>query len=94
MKKHSGLYYSVRFKVKHLYNLVVRLLTSDRYYVCEECKKIHRRDGSECRLDKDESGELMSSRWWYGSVCRKSYNNIVNGTRNLLFDEAFKQLIK
>lgn len=59
------------FKVKHLKNLVVRLITRDSYYVCEECHKIHKRDGNEIRLDN--STGLLSNRWWYGSVSRECF---------------------
>ena len=66
--------YMIIFKLKHIPNLLVRLFTADRYYVCEECHKIHRRDGSEIRLDLPIENR-MANFLWYGSVCRKSFDD-------------------
>lgn len=60
------------FKIKHIPNLLVRVLTKDKYYVCEECHKIHKRDGREIRLDEPKE-HLMSHPLWYGSVCCESF---------------------
>lgn len=61
------------FYIKNFPNLILRLVTLDRYYICDECRKIHRRDGHEIRLDDGEL-PLKANRWWYGSVCRKGFN--------------------
>lgn len=58
------------FKRKHVGNLIVRVITRDNYYVCEECKHIHKRDGKEIRLD---TGNLISKPIWYGSVARECF---------------------
>ena len=60
------------FKRKHIGNLIVRVITRDSYYVCEECKHIHKRDGKEIRLD---TGNLISKPIWYGSVSRECFIN-------------------
>ena len=62
----------MEFKIKHFKNLLVRFFTRDKYYVCEECHKIHKRDGKEVRLDKDKE-HLLSHPLWYGSVGRKCF---------------------
>lgn len=62
----------MKFKIKHFPNLLVRFFTRDRYYICEECHKLHRRDGREIRLDEPRE-HLMSHPLWYGSVCRESF---------------------
>lgn len=62
----------MRFKIKHFPNLLVRFFTRDHYYICEECHKIHRRDGKEIRLDKPLK-HLMSHPLWYGSVGRECF---------------------
>ena len=62
----------MRFKIKHFGNLLVRFFTRDKYYICEECHKIHKRDGREIRLDEPRE-HLMSHPLWYGSVCRESF---------------------
>ena len=74
------------FKTKHISNFLVRLLTFDMYYVCEECNKIHKRDGKEIRLDEPREN-LIHCHWWYGSVCRKSYTELFNRIRQLIRDE-------
>ena len=64
----------MKFKIKHLRNFLVRLFTKDKYYVCEECKRIHRRDGEEIRLDEESDGyKLLSHPLWYGSVGRECF---------------------
>ena len=39
------------FRIKHIPNMLVRVFTVDKYYICEECHKLHKRDGKEIRLD-------------------------------------------
>ena len=56
----------ITFFKNHFKNAVVRFFTNDKYYVCEECSHIHKRDGSELRLDKDDN--LAFNPIWYGSV--------------------------
>lgn len=62
----------MNFKLRHVVNLLVRLFTGDKYYVCEECHKIHKRDGKEIRLDANKE-YLLYNRWWYGSVAGNCY---------------------
>lgn len=62
----------MKFKIKHFKNLLIRIFTFDKYYVCEECHKIHKRDGKELRLDADRE-HLMSHPLWYGSVSRECF---------------------
>lgn len=80
-------YYSVRFKIKHLRNMLVRVFTRDNYYVCEECHHIHKRDGKELRLDKDEY--IMSNQIWYGSVKHECFVKQQMEVRKLLRDAIF-----
>jgi hypothetical protein len=55
------------FRIKHIPNMLVRVFTRDRYYICEECHKLHKRDGKEVRLDEPRE-HLMVHPIWYGSV--------------------------
>lgn len=57
----------MKFRIKHFGNLVVRLFTKDKYYVCEGCHKIHKRDGKEHRFDRCRD-HLMYNYLWYGSI--------------------------
>jgi hypothetical protein len=63
----------MKFKIKHLGNLLVRFFTKDKYYVCEECHKIHKRNGKEIRLEEG-GGILLTHHLWYGSVDRECFN--------------------
>jgi len=83
------IYYDVRFKAKHFPNLLVRFFTRDKYYICEECHKIHKRDGTEIRLDDDKE-HLMSHPLWYGSVCRESYNALFRNIRRMIREDLTK----
>ena len=60
------------FRIKHIPNMLVRVFTRDKYYICEECHKIHKRDGKEIRLDEPLEN-LMSHLLWYGSVGRDCF---------------------
>ena len=62
----------MNFKIKHFSNLLVRFFTGDRYYICEECHKVHKRDGQEIRLELG-GGKLLAHRLWYGSVSKDCY---------------------
>lgn len=74
-----------KFKIKHFGNLLVRFFTKDKYYVCEECKRIHKRDGYEIRLEEG-SGRLLSHPLWYGSVHKSCFNKQQAEVRRLLRD--------
>lgn len=80
----------MRFKIKHLGNLLVRFFTKDKYYVCEECKRIHKRDGMEIRLEEG-SGRLLSHPLWYGSVHRDCFNKQQVEVRKMLREAIFKK---
>ena len=70
-------WYHIKWKIKQLPNLIIRLITFDHFYVCDECHCVHKRDGTEIRLD-DDTEHLMSNKWWYGSVCRKGFDYTIN----------------
>jgi hypothetical protein len=72
----------MKFRLKHFKNLLVRLFTKDTYYICEECHKIHKRDGNELRLDQG-SGLIYNS-WWYGSVHIECYKKLINHVQLLM----------
>lgn len=63
----------MEFKIKHLGNLLIRFFTRDKYYICEECHKIHKRDGREVRFD-DDVEHLMYHPMWYASVSRECFD--------------------
>lgn len=60
------------FRIKHIPNMLVRVFTRDKYYICEECHKLHKRDGKEIRLDEPIE-HLMVNPIWYGSVSRDCF---------------------
>ena len=72
LTKTRRIYYSIRFKILHFPNLLVRFFTRDKYYICEECHKVHKRDGMEIRLDEPRE-HLMSHQLWYSSVGRECF---------------------
>ena len=74
-----------KFKIKHVRNFIVRFITQDTYYVCEECHRIHKRDGKEIRLD-DERENLLLYYLWYGSVCTNCYCKTIQTAGKLLRD--------
>lgn len=61
------------FRVKHIPNLLVRCLSYDRYYICEECHKIHKRDGKELRLEGPDDEHRSAGKLWYGSVSHQCF---------------------
>lgn len=75
----------MKFKIKHLGNLLIRFFTRDKYYVCEECHKIHKRDGREIRLDEDVE-HLMFHPMWYASVGRACFNRQQENVWKMLRD--------
>lgn len=80
----------MKFKIEHLRNLLVRFFTNDKYYVCEECKRIHKRDGKEIRLDVgDENDRLMCHPLWYGSVHIDCYKKLQTDVGKLLREAIF-----
>ena len=77
----------MKFKIEHLGNLLIRFFTRDKYYVCEECKHIHKRDGKEIRLDFEcEGSKLISHPLWYGSVKYECFDKQQAEVRRLLRD--------
>jgi hypothetical protein len=74
-----------KFHIKHLPNLIIRFIAKDKYYVCEECYKIHKRNGKEIRFDKNDIGKLLSHRLWYGSVSEECYKKCIEYMNKLLF---------
>lgn len=75
----------MKFKIKHLGNLLIRFFTKDKCYVCEECKRIHKRDGKEIRLDAEcDRSILLSHPLWYGSVHRDCFDKQQAEVRKML----------
>ena len=81
----------MKFKIKHLKNLLIRFFTRDKYYVCEECHKIHKRDGKEVRLDKGDTDTLLSHPLWYGSVSKECFDRQYEEVRELLRKVFYKE---
>lgn len=79
------------FRIKHLPNLLIRFFTHDRFYICEECHKVHRRNGKEIRLDEPRE-HLMVHPIWYGSVGWECFMRQQRRTRKLLRDALLKDL--
>ena len=73
----------IKFKIKHLRNVLIRFFTKDKCYVCEECHHIHRRDGKEVRLDSDKKNLILNP-IWYGSSKYECYIKQQTKVRNLL----------
>lgn len=80
----------MKFYIKNFRNLIVRLVTGDKYYVCDECRTIHKRDGTEINFAEPGGiGELMVSRWWYASICRIGYNAVIDKAHSILRESIF-----
>ena len=79
----------LKWKIKQFPNLVVRLITFDRCYICDECKRIHKRDGKEIRFD-DEPKHLLLNKWWYGGVCQKGFEETMNRVSKILKEGVVK----
>lgn len=78
----------MKFYIRNLPNLLVRFFSFDRFYVCDACKKIHKRDGKEIRFDDGNCGSLLASRWWYPSVCSKGFEQTIKSAISALWDDA------
>lgn len=79
---------SYRFHIHNFRNLAVRLATRDKYYVCDECRTIHKRDGTE--LDNTPNIEHRAVwRWWYPSVCQHGYDFVMNRASEAIRDSIF-----
>lgn len=82
----------IKWKIKQFPNLIIRLITFDHYYVCDECHCVHKRDGTEIRLDIECDGlKLMFNKWWYGAVCREGYNRTMDRVVKLIRNELTKR---
>ena len=82
---------NIKWYIKHIPNLVIRVISHDKYYICEECGAIHNRDGDEIRLDTDYK-HLMSNPIWYGSVACKCFEKQQREVSRLLHDAMVKRL--
>ena len=77
---------AVKFRTKNLKNFIIRCITFDKCYVCEECNHVHRRDGNEIRLEEEEAKLYHPLRYsmWYKSVSSDCYSNIFQRLREIL----------
>ena len=67
------------YHIKKIPRALVRILSRDKYYVCDKCRNIHRSDGNEIRLG------------WYGSVSRECYDDQQRRIAELLFGRSEMQ---
>lgn len=81
----------MKWKIKHIGNLLIRFFTIDKYYICEECHKIHKRDGREIRFDNfdDDGVHLMYHPLWYRSVSRECFDRQQEKVRRILRESIF-----
>lgn len=81
--------YKINYKwiIKHIPNLIIRVITFDKYYICEKCNSIHRRDGKELKMDIDQEPSLL-----YKSVSFECYVKQQREVGELLRKSMFKQL--
>lgn len=89
MKKLNINWHLIKWYLKQFPNLILRLITFDRCYVCDECHRAHKRDGTEIRFD-DEPEHLINNRWWYGGVCRQGCEDCMNKVATLLRNDIVK----
>ena len=84
----------LKWYIEHIPNLIIRLCTFDLFYVCDECHKIHKRNGKEIDLgDPNGIGTLLTNKWWYGSVYHECYCEVMNKAFEIM-SEAVKEVIK
>lgn len=57
---------------KILKRRLMQILTFNKYYICGECGKIHKKDGSE-----------LESKEWIDIICRECYVNTMNKISNI-----------
>lgn len=80
----------MKFYIRNLRNLAVRVATFNRYYVCDECRTIHKRDGAELDLTP-EIKYRGAWRWWYPSVCQRGFDSVMgrasSAIRSSIFDK-------
>lgn len=91
MNRLKKLWYGILFRVKHFPNLIVRLITLDKYYICEECHKVHKRDGKELRLESDKA-HRTAGKYWYCSVSKDCYNKLWAKVRGTLMADIIRDI--
>lgn len=92
MTKMTKFKFSILFRVKHFPNLIVRLITLDKYYICEECHKIHKRDGKELRLEGSDKSHRSAGKYWFCSVSSECYSKLINKVRGTLMADIIRDL--
>lgn len=92
MTKALKIKYGILFRVKHFPNLIVRLATLDKYYICEECRKIHKRDGKELRLEGSDKSHRTAGKYWYCSVSNYCHNKLRSKVRGTLMIDILRDL--
>lgn len=92
MTKMTKFKYAVMFRVKHFPNLIVRLFTLDKCYICEECHKIHKRDGEELRLEGSDKSHRTAGKYWFCSVSKDCYNKLWSKVRGTLMADIIRDL--
>lgn len=78
----------MKFYIRNFKNLVVRLVTFNKYYVCDECRKVHKRDGSELDLTP-ETKHRGAWVWWYPSCCQSGVTAVMNRACDALHEGLF-----
>ena len=78
----------MKFYVRNFKNLVVRLVTFNRCYVCDECRRIHKRDGTELDLTP-EIQYRGAWTWWYPSVCQRGFDSAMDRASDAIRGSIF-----
>lgn len=76
----------VKFRLKNFNNFMVRCITNDKYYICDVCNHVHKRDGNEINLEEEEAKAYHPLRYsmWYKSVGQKCCRNIFQQLKEIL----------
>lgn len=77
---------NMKFRKRNFKNFVVRCITNDKYYVCDACNHVHKRDGNEISLEEDEAKAYHPLRYsmWYKSVSHECYVDTFRQLRKIL----------
>lgn len=77
---------NMKSRKRNFRNFLIRCITRDRYYVCDACNRVHKRDGKEIRLEEDEAKlhHPLCYSMWYKSVSYECYADTFRQLRKIL----------
>ena len=74
---------SIKRKIELTFYSLFSIVTFHKYYICEDCHKIHKRTGNEFEV----CGGWYEHHVFVSNDCA---NKTINNTRKMLFEEVLK----